>query len=221
MSQSVTIFHSCNLYISQTSRYLGLVIRRGSDHSTNSVLGHLFVHLFYFYIDTRQRQLHVEHSTLALLLGDQHDAMPRSNSDNFGDIAADIPKPNDVPTENKQLEKRDLNTTGLPEGVSDNEREIEKKATSGKKNAEDPTASTTRKRRNKGDDKHGDERSEQEKEEEEKQKSLSFRDRLRSPLGSGIKLDELRETISNGVEVQYVSIVFSQARYLLMIGSLH
>jgi len=126
--------------------------------------------------------------------------MPRSNSDNFGDIAADLPRPNKVPTEDEQLEKRDLNTTGLPEGVRDDEREIEKEATSG--HHDDNTASTTRKRRNKGTEtpEHlGDG-------EDEKLKSLSFRDRLRSPLGSGLKLDELRETISNGVEIQYVHI---------------
>jgi hypothetical protein len=126
-------------------------------------------------------------------------AMSRSNSDNFGDTAAELPKPNKVPTEDEQLEKRDLNTTGLPEGVRDDEREIEKEATSGH---HDNTASTTRKRRNKGTEtpEHlgdGD---------DEKSKSLSFRDRLRSPLGSGLKLDELRETISNGVEIQYVHI---------------
>jgi hypothetical protein len=122
--------------------------------------------------------------------------MPRSNSDNFGDIAADPPTPNDVPTEDEQLEKRDLNTTGLPEGVRDDEREIEKEATSGHKDGS--TASTTRRRRNIGTEtpEHlGDA-------EDEKLKSVSFRDRLRSPLGSGLKLDELRETISNGVEIQ-------------------
>ena len=124
--------------------------------------------------------------------------MSRSNSDNFGDIAADLPKPNGVPTEDEQLEKRQLNTTGLPEGIRDDEREIEKEATSGYQ--DEHAAYTTRKRRNKGTEtpKHpgdGD---------DEKLKSLSFRDRLRSPLGSGLKLDELRETISNGVEIQYV-----------------
>jgi hypothetical protein len=131
--------------------------------------------------------------------------MSRSNSDSFGDIATELPKPNKVPTEDEQLEKRDLNTTGLPEGVRDDEREIEKEATSGHK--DDQAASTTRKRRNKGTEmpEHlGDG-------EDEKLKSLSFRDRLRSPLGSGLKLDELRETISNGVEIQYVYIpVFSR-----------
>jgi hypothetical protein len=135
--------------------------------------------------------------------------MSRSNSDNFGDIAAELPKPNKVPTEDEQLEKRDLNTTGLPEGVRDDEREIEKEATSGG-HKDDHTASTTRKRRNKGTEtpEHlGDG-------EDEKLKSLSFRDRLRSPLGSGLKLDELRETISNGVEIQYVLLaIFSRDEY--------
>jgi hypothetical protein len=127
-------------------------------------------------------------------------AMSRSNSDNFGDIAAELPRPNKVPTEDEQLEKRDLNTTGLPEGVRDDEREIEKEATSSHK--DDQTASTTRKRRSKGTEtpEHLADG------EDEKLKSLSFRDRLRSPLGSGLKLDELRETISNGVEIQYVLI---------------
>ena len=134
--------------------------------------------------------------------------MSRSNSDNFGDIAADLPKPNGVPTEDEQLEKRELNTTGLPEGIRDDEREIEKEATSG--HQDEHAASTTRKRRNKGTEtpEHpgdGD---------DEKLKSLSFRDRLRSPLGSGLKLDELRETISNGVEIQYVLLaVSSTSRY--------
>lgn len=124
--------------------------------------------------------------------------MPRSNSDNFGDIAIDPPTPNDVPTEDAQLRKRNLNTTGLPEGVRDDEREIEKEATSGHKD-EEPNASTTRRRRNKGDETpDGDEAGDK----EDEKKSLSFRDRLRSPLGSGLKLDELRETISNGVEIQ-------------------
>jgi hypothetical protein len=128
--------------------------------------------------------------------------MSRSNSDNFGDIATELPRPNKVPTEDDQLEKRDLNTTGLPEGVRDDEREIEKEATSGH---QDNTASTTRKRRSKGTEtpEHlGDG-------EDEKLKSLSFRDRLKSPLGSGLKLDELRETISNGVEIQYVLLAVS------------
>ena len=128
--------------------------------------------------------------------------MSRSNSDHFGDIAAELPRPNKVPTEDEQLEKRDLNTTGLPEGVRDDEREIEKEATSGH---HDSIASTTRKRRNKGTEtpEHlGDG-------EDEKLKSLSFRDRLRSPLGSGLKLDELRETISNSVEIQYVPLAVS------------
>jgi hypothetical protein len=136
-------------------------------------------------------------------------AMPRSNSDNFGDIAADLPTPNDVPTEDEQLKKRDLNTTGLPDGVRDDEREIEKEATHGG-HKDDQTASTTRRRRNKGTEtpEHlGDA-------EDEKLKSVSFRDRLRSPLGSGLKLDELRETISNGVEIQYVPITFASWRII-------
>lgn len=123
--------------------------------------------------------------------------MPRSNSDNFGDIVIDPPTPNDVPTENAQLKKRDLNTTGLPEGVRDDEREIEKEATSGHKDDE-PSAISIRRRRNKGDDTPDQE----DVDRDDEKKSLSFRDRLRSPLGSGIKLDELRETISNGVEIQ-------------------
>lgn len=127
--------------------------------------------------------------------------MPRSNSDNFGDIVVDPPTPNDVPTEDEQLGKRGLNITGLPEGVRDDEREIEKEATSGHQyEGDNPAASTTRRRRKKSDEKDEDEDIIDEKEEEKK--SLSFRDRLRSPLGSGLKLDELRETISNGVEVK-------------------
>jgi hypothetical protein len=146
---------------------------------------------------------------ISRLVHTSQNAMSRSNSDNFGDIAAELPKPNKVPTEDEQLEKRDLNTTGLPEGVRDDEREIEKEATSGG-HKDDHTASTTRKRRNKGTEtpEHlGDG-------EDEKLKSLSFRDRLRSPLGSGLKLDELRETISNGVEIQYVLLaIFSRDEY--------
>ena len=134
--------------------------------------------------------------------------MPRSNSDNFGDIAPDAPTPNKVPSENAQLHERDLNTTGLPNGVRDDEREIEKEATSGHKDDE-PTASTTttRRRKNHSGEKAGHDEAlddEDRDKEEEKQKSLSFRDRLRSPLGSSLKLDELRESFSNGVEVKYV-----------------
>lgn len=132
--------------------------------------------------------------------------MPRSNSDNLGDIAPDRPTPNNVPSENAQLEQRGLNTTGLPEGVRDNERELEKEATSGHKD-DGAVASTTRRRKNKGEEDNGlgDPFQDGDKE-EEKHKSLSFRDRLRSPLGSGLKLDELRETISNGVEVKYAFV---------------
>jgi hypothetical protein len=131
--------------------------------------------------------------------------MQRSNSDNFGDIAVDPPTPNDVATEDEQLAKRGLNITGLPEGVRDDEREIEKEATSGHKDEGDrPSAFTTRRRRNKSDEKDKDEEIIDEKEEDKK--SLSFRDRLRSPLGSGLKLDGLRETISNGVEVKYILV---------------
>jgi hypothetical protein len=118
--------------------------------------------------------------------------MPRSNSDNFGDIAVIPPAPNTVPSENAQLEERDLNTTGLPVGVRDDEREIEKEATSEGK------ASGTRKRKNGDKDKAGEEKLE----EPEKTKSMSFAEKLRSPLGSTLNLGEIRNSISRNVELQ-------------------
>lgn len=124
--------------------------------------------------------------------------MPRSNSDNFGDIAQDPPAPNNVPSENAQLKRRHLNVTGLPDGVRDDEREVEFKASGGDDKSQAST-SVTRKRRNEGGEKV-----EEMDKQEDKGKSLSFTDRLRSPLGSSLNLEELRESISNGVEVKYV-----------------
>lgn len=151
--------------------------------------------------------------------------MPRKNSDNFGDVASDPPSPTPVPSENAQLRRRHLNKTGLPNGIRENERELEHEAVNGHRQLDV------------NGDENDDEEDQEEEEDEEpvptpeqiqaklkaktmdkeegrslkakaasKEETKSFGQRLRSPLGSTLNLDELRSQISQGVEVKYVPL---------------
>jgi hypothetical protein len=151
--------------------------------------------------------------------------MSRKNSDNFGDVASDPPSPTPVPSENAQLRRRHLNKTGLPNGIRENERELEHEAV----NSHHSDVSED-------EDDHEEDQEEEEEEEEpvptpeqmqaklkaktvdkeegrslkakaaSKEESKSLGQRLRSPLGSTLNLDELRSQISQGVEVKYVPL---------------
>jgi hypothetical protein len=120
--------------------------------------------------------------------------MPRSNSDNFGDIAATPPSPTPIPSENAQLRRRNLNSTGLPDGIRDNERQVEYKAMNGDHDDGD-TIDKEQGSDDSGEKKDGDK-------EMSREEGISLGQRLRSPLGSTLNLEELRSQISQGVEVK-------------------
>lgn len=129
--------------------------------------------------------------------------MPRSNSDSFGDVAATPPTPTPVPSETVQLRKRNLNATGLPNGIRDHEREVEHEVMNGDstkegKEDEDANGSDDSGEKVEGDDGY---------KESSRDDGLSLGQRLRSPLGSTLNLEELRSQISQGVEVKSVLLV--------------
>lgn len=136
--------------------------------------------------------------------------MPRKGSDNFGDQVSGPPAPNYVPSERAQLRRRHLNNTGLPEGVRDDvhswDAEDENSEERDRQADVKATATATRTRRKRSTSRGTKEGSDSEKKEEDTDSlpvgSKGFSERLRSPLGSSLKLDELRETISKGVEIK-------------------
>lgn len=115
--------------------------------------------------------------------------MPRKGSDNFGDQVSGPPTPNFVPSENAQLRQRHLNETGLPNGVRDNHREDGEGEADGQGQVPEPKTTGTRTRKGKRKD-------------SDTSSGGTFTDRLRSPLGSSLKLDDLREQFSKNVEVK-------------------
>ena len=135
--------------------------------------------------------------------------MPRKGSDNFGDQVSGPPTPNFVPSERAQLRRRHLNDTGLPEGVRDDVHsgDAEDESSEERERSSKAKATSTRTRKSKRSSSRGKKEDKEAEQKEEDTDTLSigskgFSDRLRSPLGSSLKLDELREQISKGVEIK-------------------
>lgn len=136
--------------------------------------------------------------------------MPRKGSDDFGDQVSGPPAPNHVPSEKSQLRRRHLNDTGLPEGVRDDihSGDADEESNEEPERRSSAKATATRTRRRRSSSRARREKSDSEKKDKDDDAdtlsigSKGFSDRLRSPLGSSLKLDELREQISKGVEIK-------------------
>lgn len=121
---------------------------------------------------------------------------PRKGSDNFGDEVSGPATPTFQPSEGSQLRRRHLNETGLPNGVRDDLQEDGEGEgdDDGKKNGEkaptlEPRTTGTRTRKGKLAENGPSVRE-------------KVRGRLKSPLANSLKLDDLREQISKGVEIK-------------------
>lgn len=135
--------------------------------------------------------------------------MPRKGSDTFGDQVSGPPAPNHVPSEKAQLRRRHLNDTGLPHGVRDDLRSGGVEDGDSKDRPQDTRSktTTTRTRKSKRRASRGKNSDDESDKKEDDADAISvgtmgLSERLRSPLGSTLKLDELREQISKGVEIK-------------------